>query len=667
MRPALALLAALSLAAAALAQITENPLDPSGIAILHPRVRLIHSHDPELEGTTAWLRQNDPFLLYQLGRDLVNRQYEREHGVLGSPGTLDVPLYVSMPERMAHGVPARFAREHSASCGMCHSSVYREPSAGQTIASTGGIGRNTPHFYGAGLVEMIGEQIRRQVLNLYDTDGDELIDRREATGERPVRIRPLPGAPEIDYGDLSPGADGVPQLNNVFRLWFVGEDGRVIPDAFGFDDQRVVAFGFAVQPFGWGRGRAEFAGRALSQGGEASTGREFFGLAANDHMGLQAHDPTQMAGDPAAAGFGGLAGVSLSGARQFDFGGSPDRGLKLDEHGVSLDDPDRDGHLAELTEGDLDAIEFFLLHLPAPAVMATPQSEAGRPLLAEVGCTRCHVESWQIEPRDEALGFAGDRRLFRLAVSSRSGEDGVPELAGELIRLDRIGDDGRREPRGEGFVVERIYSDFRHWNIGPAFWERRFDGSVQREHRTSPLWGVANTRPFGHSGGFMTLEEVILAHGGEAQRERAAFAAMPVEKRRQLLAYLRSLVLFASDEIPADIDGDGVTADELVVAERKMGYERFDARFLFAHLPAWEVMGRVTHANGRSVPFAKVTNIDQAYGLDLEYRRDSDGDGFPDRIDPVEAPPPAADQTPQDQARPDAEQDEVQQDERPAR
>src|SRR5262249_54084411 len=156
--------------------------------------------------------------------------------------------------------------------------------------------------------------------------------------------------------------------------------------------------------------------------------RQFYTVAADFHMGLQAYDPTQQGSDPETSGAGGLARVSLNGAQQFDFGGSVDPGHKLTEKGLSLDDPDHDGHINELTQGDVDAVELFLLHTPQPAVRATESSEAGRAVLQQIGCTRCHVESWRIEARDERRGLPGDRRLFRLETRSRLLITGVSEI-----------------------------------------------------------------------------------------------------------------------------------------------------------------------------------------------------------------------------------------------
>jgi hypothetical protein len=512
--------------------------------------------------------------------------------------------------------------------------VYREPGAGQTIASTGGFGRNTTHFFGAGLVEMLGEQVTQTILLEFDDNRNGILDRAEVRTSRPVRIRPVSGGDAIDFGDLSPGADGVPRLNPVFRLWYVDAAGRVLSDAISLDDPGVSGYGLAMQPFGWGRGRVAIGDRTIAQGGEASTLREFFTVAADFHMGLEAHDPSQQGADPAAAGFGGPAGVSLNGARQYDFGGSIDPGRRLTPGGVSLDDPDGDGHVSELTEGDIDAVEFYLLHLPAPAVRATPGGERGRRLLTEIGCTTCHVENWDIRARDTASGWPGDRRLFRFDVQPAAGSGA---LTGRLIRTVEPGSPPRdARPAGRAFTVERIYTDFKHWDLGPAFHERRFDASLQREHRTAPLWGVGSTAPYGHSGRFPDLRRVILAHGGAAGDARARFAALPDADRDRILEYLEALVLYQSSEIPGDIDGDGHSSPDFRIGRQTVGYERFNPEFLFQEPLRYRQLGSYTDPNGRTLPTLLIQNIEDAFGLTLPFRVDRNGDGFPDAFGPID-------------------------------
>jgi hypothetical protein len=629
---ALALTAAGLLAIQAAAQIGESAEDPTGVSIPYPLVHLVHAVDRTQPGSTAQLANDDPFLLYQLGRDLLNRQFRLEHGVYGRTGEASVPLYVERAGKLTHGIPARFARDHTASCGFCHSMPYREPGAGQTIGSTGGEGRNTPHFFGAGLIEMLGEQVRVLALERCDANADGIVDRAEAERPCPVRIAPLRGGAEIDFGSTQVDAHGVPQLNPAFRVWYVDATGKTVADAVSLADPRVIGFNLAFQPFGWGRGTRQLDGRRVAEGGEAGTLRAFFTGAADVHMGLQAHDPTQL-GIP-----GNRGRRSLAGALQFDLGGSPDLGLKTSSAGLSLDDPDGDGHLAELTEGDVDAVEFAMLHAPAPAVRATVESEAGRAVLLTVGCQRCHVESWQLEASDAARGLLGDRRLFSLETVSELQPDGRAELVARLVRRDLVLASGRRVPRGAAVRVERVYSDFKQWDIGPAFHERRFDGSLQREHRTTPLWGVGSTAPYGHSGRFDDLDAVITAHGGAAEAEAASYRALPSAERARLLAYLDSLVLFVSDEIPADIDGDGRRAERFEVAGQWVGPERFDARFLFGTAPRYRVLKEAADHRGRLRPLMVIDNVAEAFGLRLALRLDTDQDGFADAVDPV-APP----------------------------
>jgi len=614
-------------------QVVYDAADPNGTAMSYPRVRLVHSSDSSLLGTTANLREFDPFLLYQLGRDLVHRQYTFAEGLYGRSGELTVPLYVQGQSKADDSVvPARFARDHAASCDSCHSMPAREPGSGQTIASTGPMGRNTPHFFGAGLVEMICEQIRAEILRAYDKNGNAQIDREEVAQSRPVRIAPYPGMPAVDYGDLSPGSDGVPRLNPLFRVWYVDASGKVLPDALSLKDPRVAAFNFAAQPFGWGRGlRVHRTGEATSEGAEASTLRSIFTLAADVHMGLQADDPSQRSGNPGANQFvGGKASVSLSGAQQYDFGTATDFGHSRNAAGMSLDDPDGDGNIAELTEGDVDAAEFYMLHAPAPAVRATARSEQGRSVLRQAGCERCHVENWYIRGAEPRTGWTGDRRLFHLSTRSRRGADGTSELTGRLVRSWQRLRSGEYVPQGKAFAVERIYTDFKQWDIGPEFYERRYDGSVQRQHRTSPLWGAGSTAPYGHSGQFQTLDAVISAHAGAAKSESAAYRGLSADRRQLLIEYLESLVLYPTDEIAADIDGDGKISRDFAVASQQVGYERFDARFLFNHPPQYHRFFWAQNPEGREVPVAVIENPAEAFGLDLPYRHDSRGDGFPD-------------------------------------
>jgi hypothetical protein len=622
-------LGALALGASLLplaAQVVETPDDPTGVSIPYPLVHLVHSDDPGLIGATAYFSRSDLFLFYQLGRDLLNRSFQLKDGAYGRPAELSVPLYREDREGPQQGALARIARDHASSCGFCHSVPYREPGGGQTIGSTSATGRNSPHFYGAGLVEMLGEQIRQEILERYDTNHNGVIDRAEVSGPRPVRIEPEPGAPAIDFGDLAPGPDGVPRLNSLFRIGYLDARGQVIPDAYGLDDRRVAAFNFAVEVFGWGRGWHQIGSHRVSEGAEAATIRGFYTSAADVHMGLQAHDPTQ------SEHGNGLGARSLSGALQYAFlaGGAPDHGKHLAPSGVSLDDPDGDGHISELTEGDVDAVEFYMLHAPAPAVRATPQSERGRLVLREIGCTRCHVESWQIAAADAARGLPGDRRLFSLDTEARAGDDGSVEIVGRLVPLYRRAPEGGYEPKRGAARVPGIFTDFKHWDIGPNFHERRFDGTLQREHRTAPLWGAGSTAPYGHAGQFLTLDAAIAAHGGAAEKEAAAYRGLDPERRRQLLDFLASLVLYSTDVIRADINGDGKLDDRFQVAGVDVGYERFDARFLFAQLPKFRSLAQVVDPTGHRKTLMRIDNLAAAYGLDLPYRRDSRETGFPD-------------------------------------
>jgi CxxC motif-containing protein (DUF1111 family) len=84
--------------------------------------------------------------------------------------------------------------------------------------------------------------------------------------------------------------------------------------------------------------------------------------------------------------------------------------------------------------------------------------------------------------------------------------------------------------------------------MGPGLADGRPEAQASgSEWRTAPLWGIGLTQTvsghtfFLHDGRARDLTEAILWHGGEAQKSRDAFAALPRPAREDLLAFLESL------------------------------------------------------------------------------------------------------------------------------
>src|SRR3954454_15746063 len=186
----------------------DRPHDLSGLSIKTPRVRIVHTTDPAKAGGSMYLQRVDPWLGYQWGRDLTQREFRERDGVYGDAGKLDGPL---LPDGASH----MMSRSHVSSCGVCHNPPYRDGGAGATIPKNGGAGRNTPHLFGDGLVEMLGLQLRLQVLAAADATRDGWISRDEARGKR-CRVSNLPpDVPgervEIDFGSFEDlDGDGTP-------------------------------------------------------------------------------------------------------------------------------------------------------------------------------------------------------------------------------------------------------------------------------------------------------------------------------------------------------------------------------------------------------------------------------------------------------------------------
>jgi len=634
---AFALLAWLGSVGDAAAQLSERPgtstdtslgpKDLSGKSIKDQRVRVVHSDDPSREGTSRFLQDSDPWLAYQRGKNLTQREFRARDGVFGRAG------FFFEPKLLGDRLTPRLGRDHVSSCGMCHNVPYRDAGAGITFPKGGGEGRNTPHFFGGGLIEMLGLQTRLKVLATCDPARRGFVGTRDAPAAA-ILIRPMPGEPPIDYGGCRDrDGDGRPDLNKIFRVWYVDEGGRrVTADDNGdgvidLRDGTVAGYNLEMMVFGWGE----------TEGAMAPTLRVFFTDPIDTHSGMQAYDPTIQIDDGAHGderANDGLAMVSNAGARQFTIHAPADRGTRVSASGLSLDDPDGDGFVNEISEGDVDLAEWYMLNAPAPGVgRQTPQTRRGRALLSQWRCTACHTPDWQIEAAapdqaDPYRRYDGDRRYFDLAVAYR---ETTGRLEGRLVPLAETRA-GRIAPRRGAAPVRGLFSDLKHHDMGEAFAETLFNGARVTKFRTAPLWGVGTSAPYGHDGKSLTVDDAIRRHGGEAAESAASYRLASPRDRDALLEFLRSLVLYQSDNLPTDLDGDGAIAPRFIVGGRDTGEERFNPEWLF-RTPC-EIEGPVRAPDGAALTSFACVNTAAAYGESLAFLRDTDQDGLPDATDP---------------------------------
>jgi CxxC motif-containing protein (DUF1111 family) len=214
------------------------------------------------------------------------------------------------------------------------------------------------------------------------------------------------------------------------------------------------------------------------------------------------------------------------------------------------DDGDGDGVVNEIDMAIVDHMEFYLLNYFKAGTGATNQrTQQGLQLMGQAQCTTCHIQN---------LTVNRDRRVADVETVHDPQRGIFNRLFATAATRFRVVQDGdafpQILPQQQSFVVRNIFADFKRHDLGPAFHEREYDGTLVRQMITEPLWGVATTAPYGHDGRSINLEEVILRHGGEAQASRNAFAALGADDKRKVLEFLNTLVLFPPDDTASTLN-----------------------------------------------------------------------------------------------------------------
>ena len=385
----------------------------------------------------------------------------------------------------------------SDSCAGCHGRPRGGAGSGGDVV-TRPDSRDAPHLFGLGLKEMLADEI---TADLREIQG-HAIARAQATGRPVTRALNSKG---INYGSITAQPDGTLDTSQV----------------------RGVNADLRVRPF-------------FAHGGKISI-REFLVGAFNDEMGLQAVDPEMMQAHNGAR-ITTPSGMVLDGSRDQ---------IESPPTDNELADPDHDGVANEIPTSLVDFMEFYLLNYFKPAVyQQTDETRIGRSLFEHTRCAQCHIPDLQINH---------DRRVADVETTydpQRGIFNNLFATANPLFNSmdDNTGFPAVKQPKLYPFLVRNIFTDLKRHDVGPAFYERNFDGSLRTEFLTTPLWGVGSTAPYGHDGRSINLMEVILRHGGEARAARDEFAALSPLQQNRLIAFLNSLVLFPPDDTASNLD-----------------------------------------------------------------------------------------------------------------
>jgi hypothetical protein len=379
----------------------------------------------------------------------------------------------------------------SDSCALCHGRPRGSAGAGGNVV-TRPDSRDSPHLFGLGLKEMLADEITTDLRNTRALASAQAQQRKKS-----VTLKLA--SKGVQYGSITGNPDGSVDATKV-----VGVD----------TDLRVKPF--------------------FAEGSTISI-REFVVGGLHKEMGLEASsDPDLL--------------IASSGGRVL----TPS-GMVLDGSKDTISPPpapdSQNGN--EIDPALVDHLEFYLLNYFKPACyQQSSTTDHGRSVFNQVGCSSCHIADMTINH---------DRRVADVETAYDTVNGLFNSLFATATTLYYTKDDGSGQPPlklalGNSFVVKDIFTDFKRHDLGTNFYERNWDGTLQKQFLTRPLWGVGSTGPYGHDGRSMTLNDVILRHGGDALASRNAFAALKANDQGSLITFLNSPVLFPPDDTASTLD-----------------------------------------------------------------------------------------------------------------
>ncbi len=229
---------------------------------------------------------------------------------------------------------------------------------------------------------------------------------------------------------------------------------------------------------------------------------------------------------------------------------------------------------ADLNQRRVNQLVSYVASLPAPIQERTGVENwsgvrAGKRLFATVGCAACHVENMS-----PARGIYSDLLLHDmgelLQAPSPASTGQLPKVA--TVRTPVFPRTNR--PLGSGSSVAGYYGGgsaiealalkrpaearFPYGKLPEEATNMKKNEKVtwdvlQREWRTPPLWGVADSAPYLHDGRAETIDAAIRWHGGEASESVIQYRSLEKNDRKLVLQFLKSLRSPQAPSMPEEL------------------------------------------------------------------------------------------------------------------
>ena len=198
--------------------------------------------------------------------------------------------------------------------------------------------------------------------------------------------------------------------------------------------------------------------------------------------------------------------------------------------GADCHDPDGDGVVDEITEGQLSAMAIYMalrqtpVRVRATTAAAQARADDGETLFATAGCTSCHVPKLQLDGTSHA------------ELPDTTGGSGIS------VNLATQAKDPHPARNSDGSVTVEAWTDYKRHDMGAALADSKPFKNIPPSHFiTTPLWGVATSAPYLHDGRAATLDDAIRGHAGEGQAARDAYVALATDDQAKIQEFLGTL------------------------------------------------------------------------------------------------------------------------------